>query len=84
MKNYILVHLIRPEASESDAWQTWRAMTGGKLHNRTVPALEKGRLAENVWMLDREDGVSVLAKIVSAAEEYHFDYKVRFLSEEVE
>ncbi len=77
----MLAYLVEPPADDRVQIQAWRAMLADKLHSTTWPVLKTGRLSSNAWLLDRENGSSVLAKIVTEAEEFHIEYQARFLSD---
>jgi hypothetical protein len=80
MKHYILVSLIEPPSTERDNTQSWRVLLMSDLHSSKLPDGQKYRIGEAVWLLERENGVDILAKIVTAARAYHIECVVRFLS----
>jgi hypothetical protein len=81
MKHYILVSVTIPERSKTARWQAWQGFLQA-LAEQADKSPENGKLAENVWLLPRENGVSFFATLVHQAEHFGLQPQVRFLRED--
>jgi hypothetical protein len=83
MKHYFLFSVTIPDGQDPLMSQSWQ----GFLYNHPThkkPAEGIQRLAENVWLIERTNGVSMLSSLVSSAEKFVLKASVRFLMEETE
>lgn len=80
MTHYILVSITIPEKSTASKWTAWLGLRQA-LAEQSKQAAGNERLAENVWLLPRANGVKLLASLVHEAEQSELDYQVRFLTE---
>jgi hypothetical protein len=81
MKHYFLVSLTIPERTKSDMWQLWLGFLDKyPPHKKTPGGIQ--RLAQNVWLIDRANGVTFLSHLVSDADGNGLNPQVRFLMED--
>ena len=80
-KNYFLVAVTIPERTKPERWQAWLGFQQERAPRSTTTGGSE-RLAENVWLIPRDNGVSLLASLVHDAEQFQLPCKVRFLTEE--
>jgi hypothetical protein len=79
MKHYALISVQTPSSDMPAADQVWRHFVYAT-EKKELQSKDSRKLAENVWLLERENEVSFLSHIVSAAEVGHLKCDVRFLS----
>jgi hypothetical protein len=81
MKHYILVSITIPEKPTSEKGHLWLGFRQA-LAERLKQHVQSGRLAENVWLLDRDNDVKFFAFLVHEAEQSELPLQVRFLTED--
>ena len=80
-KHYILVSITIPETKEPDLYKVWQNFWQNyKKQCELPPGVE--RLGSNVWLLQRDTGMSYLARLICDAEPVGLQCKVRFLTED--
>jgi hypothetical protein len=82
-KHYLLVHIHEPPAEEPKLLQAYLGLLRGEFHSSRMPTGPDTRPSENLWLLNREDGVSILARVVSAAERLKLKTTVQFLCDDI-
>ena len=81
MKHYFLVSITIPDRHDSAPWQWWLALLDNHgLHKKTPAGTQ--RLSENVWLIERDNGVSFLSHLIYEAEQRKLKHQVRFLMED--
>jgi len=80
MKHYFLVSITIPDRTKAAPWQLWLGFLNSHPTHKEAP---KGieRLAENVWLIPRDNGVSFLSSLVYEAAQIPLTCTVRFLTE---
>ena len=81
MKHYILVSVTIPEKSTSEKGQLWLGFRQA-LAERLKQRAQSGRLAENVWLLERDNDIRFFAFLVREAEQSELPLQARFLMED--
>ena len=79
MKHYILVHVLKPANSDYAGRQEWLSFVTDT-REIELKAKDSQVLAENVWLLDRDNDVACLATIAHAASNVGLKYTTRFLT----
>ena len=82
-KHYILVRIHEPPAEEPKLLQDYLGLLRGEFHSSRMQTGPDTRPSENLWLLNREDGASVLARVVSAAERLKLKTTVQFLCDDI-
>ena len=77
--NYILVSVQKTPGEGIDASQAWLPFLANTQHI-SLSSSDSRRIAENVWLLERDSEVHALVKIVAAAEAQRLRFEVVFLS----
>lgn len=81
MKHYFLASLTIPDKTAHDSWQLWQSfLYKYPTHKKTPEGIQ--RLAENVWLIERANGVTFLSHLVSDADGNGLNPQVRFLMED--
>ena len=82
-KHYILVHIHEPESSDHSKLSAYRGLLGTTLHPTRLQCASTSMIADNCWLLSREDELSILAQIVVASETIGLKTTVRFLCDDI-
>jgi hypothetical protein len=81
MKHYFLVAIAIPDRRKPVEWQSWLGFLDFLATHMPAPA-GTNRLAESVWLIERDGGASVFASLISAADSSTLKHSVRFLMED--
>jgi hypothetical protein len=78
MKHYILLSVAIPP-QESELHTAWKNLLYEHPTHKTAAAISD-RLAENVWLFERDGSVSTFAQLVVAAESAGLNCRIQFLT----
>jgi hypothetical protein len=81
MKHVIFVWVEWPRGEGRDENSKWSRFAL-ELQRKGEPPTGTKKIDENVWLIDRKNGTSFLASIVSIAEASHLKVEVRYFSED--
>ena len=83
MHSILIVVDKAPAVQHSAEWDKWQTFES-HFSKFSMPATKRGRLTENVWLLDPENDVGLLATIISAAESGKIKYQILFVEKATE
>jgi hypothetical protein len=78
MKHYFLVSITIPSRDDPAPWQWWLQFLEIHAAHKKIPEGSQ-RLADNVWLLERDNGINYLASLISEAAPRKLKHQVLFL-----
>lgn len=79
-KHFILLSVELPKDGETDKATVWQSLQK-RLAEKEKTTKDILKLADNVWLLERDSGMTFVAECIAVAEHNNLNPKARFLTE---